>query len=1503
MSLTRFGNLNTSTDLNEIIFNPIATDNTLVAANATATAANATAVVVNSTNITTLNTSQGTQNTNIATNTTDITTLNTSQASQNTNIATNTTDITNINTVQGTQNTNIATNTTDITNINTVQGTQNTNIATNTTDITNINTVQGTQNTNIATNTTNITSNDTDITNINTALASKANLVAGKVPVGEMPDNVVFGSGAAVLDNLIVRYDGTTGKLLKGGLVTLNDAQELASLNKLTTAKIVCSNYYDGSDTAGINIFGATGIITLTGSSYTGQAGKILTTAANGQINLIDNNIGDVVGPSTSVDNTIPRHDGTTGKLLQTSGVIIDDSNNISNVLSLEAGVVSSLLYYNQTANAGILINPGTAGTIGLVSTSYSGNVDACLSLNAAGVLQKSAATLSTVGNLAVSQINTGIYGNGDNTSGFLLGNTTAGTARLTSSLYAGSTDAILKLNASGTLEKSAATLTTTGNLGCIQLTTPKVICPVYSNSDDTAGLVLAPTTAGTAKLTSSLYTGSTDAILKLNTDGTLEKSAATLTSAGLLTTGIVATPLLLANLHFNDTGNSGILMTTGAASDFTLNSTQYKGLPNALTNLNTSGLIQKTTATLTTAGDLACSKVAAASYNDITGVKGIDITNAAAANLQLTGSAYQGHGTKYLQLDGTGNVSPQLVSTNSTYVDFKIKQSGGAESNVSVYAQKLGDIITLHIPTFTVATADPDISFFTYLTNTTELFPIDKNYNSVTVSDESGFARFIYSSPNWYLEFKKYAGDWSLSNQVQAFTITYRSANSTQLTNTTWGIAYPIIGLPTWGIHSYASFTTLNYTSVAISTDRKYQLAVAGTTLYISDDYGVTFTARTMPTIAGGTYTGIATSTDGTHIYATKSIVADAIIKSTDYGATWSTLVSLNACNAICCSASGQIVLAGTVGAGIRRSTDYGATFVSYATGNPNYHDVCINDSGSRSYGVSYSGAPTTTGNITYWDGATYASVPITTLILRSRKSITCNRGNGDNVVAFGIGGIVEHTKTGLVGSSWALSQFPSAPETCISASSNTLGTVHIGVSAGGKLYKSSNMGVNFTEQTISADVLNSVALDGNGGHGIAGDNTHMFEYVLDSINPAVTVLTPLDNATGVLTGATLSVQFNETIAKGTGDIRIYKLDNTLIQTIAIAATTVASDTCTIPHTAFVGGESYYILIDAGAIVDASNNDFVGISSTTLWSFAVSSGPPPSATTYTALASQPSVGGDIYTTACSSDGAIVIIAGSTTTLQLSTNSGVSWTSKTLPLSNFINAYMSDNGQYHLLGGSNLIISINSGSSYSSLGTGAHAACMNSNASIILKAPSNSVISKSTNYGSSFTAVSNSPTVIWSSVCVSDNGLVIVGTVLGGLVYVSKDGGATAFFNPASLGGTGNYDNVYCSADGTKIIVFEKSASGSMWQSSDSGTTFTNLGVTAPWWRGNISSNGVQRVGTLGDSVRESYDSGASWPVATITSAPTGTRWRTSNISSDGSKGYLVYDTNQVFSN
>ena len=47
---------------------------------------------------------------------------------------------------------------------------------------------------------------------------------------------------------------------------------------------------------------------------------------------------GDVIGPSASIDNSIPIFDGTTGKVIKSSGVVCDASNNLTGVNAITSG-------------------------------------------------------------------------------------------------------------------------------------------------------------------------------------------------------------------------------------------------------------------------------------------------------------------------------------------------------------------------------------------------------------------------------------------------------------------------------------------------------------------------------------------------------------------------------------------------------------------------------------------------------------------------------------------------------------------------------------------------------------------------------------------------------------------------------------------------------------------------------------------------------------------------------------------------------------------------------------------------------------------------------------------------------------------------------------------------------------------------------------------------------------------------------------------------------------
>ncbi|MBN1410666.1 MAG: Ig-like domain-containing protein [Spirochaetales bacterium] len=107
----------------------------------------------------------------------------------------------------------------------------------------------------------------------------------------------------------------------------------------------------------------------------------------------------------------------------------------------------------------------------------------------------------------------------------------------------------------------------------------------------------------------------------------------------------------------------------------------------------------------------------------------------------------------------------------------------------------------------------------------------------------------------------------------------------------------------------------------------------------------------------------------------------------------------------------------------------------------------------------------------------------------------------------------------------------------------------------------------------------------------------------------PVINTLSPTDNATNVAKDTNLSITFNETVVKGTGNITIYRtLDDTVFETIDVTSGLVTGGggtTITInPAGELDSSLDFYVQIDSGAFEDQSNNDFTGIADKTTWNF-----------------------------------------------------------------------------------------------------------------------------------------------------------------------------------------------------------------------------------------------------------------------------------------------------------
>jgi len=118
-------------------------------------------------------------------------------------------------------------------------------------------------------------------------------------------------------------------------------------LKDLTASKTDVDNIQiDGNSIISTDTNGAlnltpngTGDLVLDGLKWPqadGTATYFLQTDGAGQLSwAIPAGAGDVVGPGSSTDNAIARYDLTTGKIIQNSGVIIDDSNNVTGAASV----------------------------------------------------------------------------------------------------------------------------------------------------------------------------------------------------------------------------------------------------------------------------------------------------------------------------------------------------------------------------------------------------------------------------------------------------------------------------------------------------------------------------------------------------------------------------------------------------------------------------------------------------------------------------------------------------------------------------------------------------------------------------------------------------------------------------------------------------------------------------------------------------------------------------------------------------------------------------------------------------------------------------------------------------------------------------------------------------------------------------------------------------------------------------------------------------------------
>ncbi len=109
------------------------------------------------------------------------------------------------------------------------------------------------------------------------------------------------------------------------------------------------------------------------------------------------------------------------------------------------------------------------------------------------------------------------------------------------------------------------------------------------------------------------------------------------------------------------------------------------------------------------------------------------------------------------------------------------------------------------------------------------------------------------------------------------------------------------------------------------------------------------------------------------------------------------------------------------------------------------------------------------------------------------------------------------------------------------------------------------------------------------------------------DKSGPSVKSLSPENGSENVELDTDLVVTFDEMLIKGSGNITLYKSDNTKIKDFDVNSdkVTISGNQVTInPSSDLEYETNYYVKIDAGCFKDAIGNNYSGINDNTTWNF-----------------------------------------------------------------------------------------------------------------------------------------------------------------------------------------------------------------------------------------------------------------------------------------------------------
>ncbi|MCC6448063.1 MAG: choice-of-anchor J domain-containing protein, partial [Chitinophagaceae bacterium] len=151
-------------------------------------------------------------------------------------------------------------------------------------------------------------------------------------------------------------------------------------------------------------------------------------------------------------------------------------------------------------------------------------------------------------------------------------------------------------------------------------------------------------------------------------------------------------------------------------------------------------------------------------------------------------------------------------------------------------------------------------------------------------------------------------------------------------------------------------------------------------------------------------------------------------------------------------------------------------------------------------------------------------------------------------------------------------------------------------------------NFGSNLDNQNQSVwiRIMPSDTSQGTGNRPHVGIDDFKLSWTGIAVNnkPQILTLTPPDNATGVSAAtSSLSIDFDKTIAIGSGNITIYNITDASNQVIAAANAVPSGMSVTIPGVSLIAGKDYAVQFDSTCFKSGAYNSY-GIYNNTEWNF-----------------------------------------------------------------------------------------------------------------------------------------------------------------------------------------------------------------------------------------------------------------------------------------------------------